>query len=192
VQSADTAAAATEVTVDIGVWLRGLDLQQYEQAFRDNAIDFEVLAELTEADLEKLGVLLGHRKKILMAVAGLATQSAAGSSPTGQAPSEPLPIDPGAPGEQPLSQAERRQLTVMFVDLAGSTALSSQLDPEEMNMLLRAYQDAVAGEVGRFEGYVAKFMGDGVVVYFGWPRAHEDDAERAVRAARRLSMLWVD
>ena len=80
------------------------------------------------------------------------------------------------------SQAERRQLTVMFVDLVGSTALSARLDPEDMREVIRAYQDAVAGEVARFEGHVAKFMGDGVLAYFGWPAAHEDEAERAVRA----------
>ena len=163
--------------MDVGAWLRGLGLGQYEQAFRDNDVDAEVLPELTADDLERLGVAsLGHRRKLLAAIAAL---------PAGHPP--PCPrrqpnrrSTPARPAR--ATEAERRQLTVMFVDLVGSTALSGRLDPEEMREVLRAYQDAVAGEVARFEGHVAKFMGDGVLAYFGWPRAHEDDAERAVRA----------
>jgi class 3 adenylate cyclase len=158
---------------DIGAWLSTLGLGQFADLFRNNLIDVDVLPDLSEADLETLGLPLGARKKIIkaassmVAVAGLATA--------------PKPLEriaaPAATGT-----AERRQLTVMFVDLVGSTALSARLDPEEMGAVLRAYQNAVAGEVARFEGHVAKFMGDGVLAYFGWPVAHEDEAERAVRA----------
>ena len=123
-------------------------------------------AGLTGDDLKDIGIVsLGHRKKLLEAIAALAAAPA---------PSRPRP------GRR--HSAERRQLTVMFVDLVGSTALSARLDPEDMREVLRGYQNAVAGEIARFEGYVAKFMGDGVLAYFGWPRAHEDEAERAVRA----------
>ena len=157
--------------MQIAAWLHDLGLEQYEPAFRDNAIDADMLTELTEADLEKLGVApLGHRKRLLKAIAAL---SALGGELPGAGPQS---------ADVPARVAERRQLTVVFVDLVGSTALSRRLDPEDMSDLLRAYQNTVAGEVVRFEGHVAKFMGDGVLAYFGWPRAHEDDAERAVRS----------
>jgi class 3 adenylate cyclase/predicted ATPase len=158
--------------VEIAAWLHGLGLEQYEAAFRDNAIDADVLRDLTEVDLEKLGVTsLGHRKKLLRAIAASTALNP-----------ESKPAVPPSSGERSTHVAERRQLTVMFADLVGSTALSRHLDPEEMREVLRGYQNAVAGEVVRFEGHVAKFMGDGVLAYFGWPRAHEDEAERAVRA----------
>jgi class 3 adenylate cyclase/predicted ATPase len=164
--------------MDVAAWLRGLELDRYERAFRDNAIDAEVLPDLTDADLEKLGVVLGHRKKLLNAIRALCKEPA----PQGaRAP----PHAARAPEHRPapeLLPTERRHLTIMFVDLVGSTVLSSRLDPEEMREVIRAYQNAVADEVGRFEGHVAKFMGDGVLAYFGWPQAHEDEAERAVRA----------
>ena len=149
--------------MDIAGWLRGLGMQQYEAAFRDNAIDLEVLPELTEPDLEKLGVLLGHRKRMLRAIGALAA----------------APVVPERPAR---ADAERRQLTVMFCDLVGSTELSARLDPEDMRGILGAYHRAVADAVKSFDGFVAKYMGDGVLVYFGYPQAHEDDAERAVRA----------
>jgi class 3 adenylate cyclase len=165
--------------VDVGAWLHGLGLGRYERAFRDNDVDADVLPELTADDLTGLGVTsIGHRRKLLAAAAALRvgpTAPAVTTLPAAEAA-------PGAASPARPSGAERRQLTVMFVDLVGSTALSARLDPEEMGELLRAYQDAVAGEVLRWEGHVAKFMGDGVLAYFGWPRAHEDDAERAVRA----------
>jgi class 3 adenylate cyclase len=152
--------------MDIADWLRGLGLQQYEAVFRDNAIDLETLPELTEPDLEKLGVLLGHRKRILRAAAELAA-----SNP------------PPRAGEGRVgAEAERRQLTVMFCDLVGSTALSARLDPEDLREIIGTYHHCVAETVARFDGFVAKYMGDGVLVYFGYPQAHEDDAERAVRA----------
>ncbi|TIS62351.1 adenylate/guanylate cyclase domain-containing protein, partial [Mesorhizobium sp.] len=155
--------------MDIEQWLCGLGLQQYVTAFHDNAIDAEVLSELTETDLEKLGVLLGHRKRLLKAIEGLRKQ-------------EPRQAAPVAPAPMQSKGAERRQLTVMFCDLVGSTALSARLDPEQMRDILRAYQDAVAGAIARFEGHVAKFMGDGALAYFGWPKVHENEAEGAVRA----------
>src|SRR5271157_2005078 len=157
--------------MDVGAWLRGLGLEQYETLFRENDIDAEILGDLTDSDLEKIGVSLGHRKRLLKAVATLA-----GPPPAPAAASTPVP--PASPQDA----AERRQLTVMFSDLVGSTSLSAGLDPEDMREVIRAYQDAVSGEVARYDGLIAKFMGDGVLAYFGFPRAHEDDAERAVRA----------
>jgi class 3 adenylate cyclase/predicted ATPase len=152
--------------MDIADWLRGLGLSQYATVFRDNAIDLETLPELTEPDLEKLGVLLGHRKRVLRAAAALSA-------------AEPPPAARPEPRE---AAAERRQLTVMFVDLVGSTGLSAQMDPEDLRDVISAYHQSVAQTVGRLGGFVAKYMGDGVLVYFGYPQAHEDDAERAVRA----------
>ena len=160
--------------VHIAALLRELGLERYAQTFRDAEVTPEVLAELTDRDLRELGLPLGPRKAVLKAIRGLA-----GPSPS----SARAARGEAEPGERSTpSEAERRQLTVMFVDLVGSTALSRQLDPEDMQVLLGAYQDAVAGEVRQFEGHVAKLMGDGVLAYFGWPRAHEDEAERAVRA----------
>jgi class 3 adenylate cyclase/predicted ATPase len=148
--------------LDIGEWLRGLGLQSYEQMFKDNGIDLEVLPRLTIEDLKEIGVrAVGHRRKILDAIGFLPTVPAAARAP-------PSP--------------ERRQLTLMFVDLVGSTDLSRRIDPEELREIMRAYQNTVAGEIARLEGHVAKFFGDGVLAYFGWPRASEDAAERAVRA----------
>jgi class 3 adenylate cyclase len=160
--------------MDVGNWLRGLGLEQYEALFRANEIDADILPELTDADLEKLSVPLGHRKRLLRAISGLAAAeiSAAPSAPT---------------GAKPHDAAERRQLTVMFCDLVGSTALSVRFDPEELREELRAYQNACSGVVARYDGFVAKFMGDGVLAYFGYPRAHEDDAERAVRAGLEIA-----
>jgi class 3 adenylate cyclase/predicted ATPase len=167
-----------EGRVDIGAWLRELGLERYAQAFDANAIDHEVLAELTEADLEKLGVLLGHRKKLLKAIAGLAPR--AGDTVPASA-TEPAPGTDRAPGP------ERRQVTVMFVDLVGSTKLAARLDPEDMGQVIRACQGCWTARIERWGGYVAKYLGDGVLAYFGWPQAHEDDAERAVRAGLAIT-----
>jgi class 3 adenylate cyclase len=167
--------------VDIGAWLHTLRLSQYAQAFRDNDVDLEILLELTAEDLASLGVVsVGHRRKLLTAIAALRRDPA--KLPT---------AEPSSATREP-SGAERRQLTVMFVDLVGSTELSRRLDPEEMNGLIRSYQNTVTGEVARFEGQVAKLMGDGVLCYFGWPRAHEDDAERAVRAGLAVTQAVGD
>jgi class 3 adenylate cyclase len=167
--------------MDVGAWLRDLGLEQYEEAFHANDIDAKVLCELTAEDLIGLGVTsIGHRRRLLAAVAALREGT---SFPEGRsAQTEPVPPTAGSIPVPRSREAERRQLTVMFVDLVGSTALSSMLDPEEMREVIHTYQNTVAGEVLRFEGHVAKFMGDGVLAYVGYPRAHEDAAERAVRA----------
>ncbi|SEE05561.1 SAM domain (Sterile alpha motif) [Rhizobiales bacterium GAS191] len=158
--------------MDVGDWLRGLGLSQYEATFRESEIDADVLPDLTEIDLERLGVPLGHRKRLLKAIASLGAPENMTAAPTTLRPR------PDA--------AERRQLTVMFCDLVGSTVLSARLDPEDMSDLIRAFQGTIARAVARFDGHVAKLMGDGALVYFGYPRAHEDDAERAVRAGLGL------
>ena len=163
--------------MDVGAWLRGLGLGQYEQAFRDNDVDARVLPGLTAEDLREIGVAsVGHRRLILQAIAGVS------AAPPPAAPAAATVEADVAPAAHGSAQAERRQLTVMFVDLVGSTALSGRLDPEDMRAVIRAYQDACAGVITRFEGHVAKYMGDGVLAYFGYPKAHEDAAERAVRA----------
>ena len=166
--------------MDIGEWLRGLGLQQYVTAFRENDVEAEVLLRLTAEDLKDIGVSsVGHRRKLLEAIAELRDRS----SPTSdEGVKEPTQVTELASATVSPSGAERRQLTVMFTDLVGSTALSARLDPEEMSEIIRSYQNCCAGEISRFEGHIAKFMGDGVLAYFGWPQAHEDDAERAVRA----------
>ena len=163
--------------MDLGLWLRTLGLEQYEAAFRENAIDVSVLPDLTDQDLEKLGVLLGHRRKLLRAIANLETTAKA-------APGAVVAL--AAVDAPPRDTAERRQVTVMFSDLVGSTALSARMDPEDLREVISAYQKCAAETVGRFGGFVAKYMGDGVLVYFGYPQAHEDDAERAVRAGLEL------
>jgi class 3 adenylate cyclase len=157
--------------MDIAAWLQGLGLERYVPAFRDNEIDWEVLPKLTSEDLREIGVAaIGHRRKLLDAIAALGATVPTAAVTT--APSDaPAPTD-----------AERRQLTVMFCDLVGSTELSARLDPEDLREVIAAYHRAVADVVAGFDGFVAKYMGDGVLVYFGYPRAHEDDSERAVRA----------
>jgi predicted ATPase/class 3 adenylate cyclase len=156
--------------MDVGNWLRNLGFGQYEAVFRDSEIDQEVLPELTDADLEKLGVPLGHRKRLLKAIANLASP---------RQPTPPLRIA-SVPTDTDI--AERRQLTVMFCDLVGSTALSAKLDPEDLHGVIAAYHRCCTGLVERNGGFVAKYMGDGVLAYFGYPEAHEDDPERAVLA----------
>src|SRR3981189_1850662 len=153
--------------MDVAAWLRGLGLEQYAQLFRDNDIDGEILCGMTAEDLKELGISsFGHRRKLLNAITALrgepptldVSQSATSAT---SAPTSPPPID-----------AERRQLTVMFCDLVGSTELSARLDPEDLRDIVGAYHRCVEETVGRFEGYVAKYMGDGVLVYFGYPQAH--------------------
>ena len=161
------------VNDEIETWLDEIGLAQYANAFAENAIDFEILPDVTEADLEKLGVALGHRKRILRAIAALS-----GARPADAAPATAPAL--------PQSEAERRQLTVLFCDLVGSTALAVKLDPEDMREVIRAFQDSCAAVVTQMGGHVARFMGDGLLVYFGYPQAHEDDAERAVRAGLDL------
>jgi class 3 adenylate cyclase len=164
--------------VDVAAWLRGLGLEQYEPAFRDNRIDAEILPKLTGEDLKEIGVAaVGDRRKLLEAIAALRD---------GAAPSPDREQRPEVPGSAPVPQAERRQLTVLFCDLVGSTALSARLDPEDLRAVIGAYHRCAAAVIERAGGYVAKYMGDGVLAYFGYPRADEHDAERAVRAGLAL------
>ena len=164
--------------MDLGVWLRSLGIEQYEKAFRENNVDDTVLSSLTAEDLKDLGVdTVGHRRKLLDAIALLRAET------TATAPSRDVPSTLAEPTQD---KAERRQVTVMFSDLVGSTALSARMDPEDLREVISSYQKCVAGTVERFGGFVAKYMGDGVLVYFGYPQAHEDDAERAVRAGLEL------
>ena len=165
--------------MDIGGWLRSLGLERYEAAFRENEIDDTVLPTVTAEDLKDLGVdVVGHRRKLLNAIALLRADANAKAPLAEEAPST-LP-------KSPQDTAERRQVTVMFSDLVGSTALSARMDPEDLREIMSAYQKCVTETVQRFGGFVAKYMGDGVLVYFGYPQAHEDDAERAARAALEL------
>lgn len=159
---------------DVRQWLEALELGKYADAFAENDIDFDVLTELADDDLKELGLSLGHRKKLLKATNSL------GDGPNVATASATAPQQPAV--ENVSAEAERRQLTVMFCDLVGSTPLSQRLDPEDLRELMRHYQDAVAGAVTRYGGHIAKYLGDGVLAYFGWPQAYEDQAERAVRA----------
>jgi class 3 adenylate cyclase len=164
--------------MDVREWLRGLGLERYEAAFRENEIDEKVLPRLTAEDLKELGVkALGHRRVLLDAIAALRAERTANAPPPAAPSTLPKPAQ---------DTAERRQVTVMFSDLVGSTALSARMDPEDLREVISSYQECVAETVQRFGGFVAKYMGDGVLVFFGYPQAHEDDAERAVRAALEL------
>ena len=162
--------------MDIGGWLRNLGLGRYEALFSKHAIDVDVLPELTEADFEKLGIPLGDRKRLLKAISALhaGTTCAVGSSAVAK-DAQSVHARAGA--------AERRHLTVMICDLAGSTALTTRLDPEDMRTVMDAYHAACARIVRAYDGFLAEFRGDGISADFGYPRAHEDDAERTVRAA---------
>ncbi len=143
-------------------WLAAIGLEEFAEAFERERIDLEALAELSEGDLESLGLPMGPRRKVLKALRAPAVEPAPAAAPR---------------------EAERRQITVMFCDLVGSTALSEKLDPEDLRSLMQAYQQAAGGVIERYGGHVAQYLGDGLMTYFGWPRAHEDDAERAVRAS---------
>ena len=154
----------------IAEWLKGLGLAQYDSVFAENVVDIDVLFDLTEADLEKLGIPLGDRKRMLKAIAAY------------QQRSTPRTSIPAATAASPHSEAERRHLTVLFCDLVGSTGIAVELDPEELSGVIRRFEDTCAAVIKHFGGYIGRFMGDGLLVYFGYPQAHEDDAERAVRA----------
>jgi len=158
----------------IADWLNTLGLGQYAQRFAENYIDASVVRDLTDQDLEKIGIPLGHRKKLLRAIRELADTSPA-APPTATA-SKSAPHD----------SAERRQLTVMFTDLVDSTALSTRLDPEDLQEIIGAYHRCCAKVITQSGGFVAKYLGDGALAYFGSPQAHEDDAEQAVRAGLAL------
>src|SRR6476659_2955399 len=158
--------------MDVVVWLRSLGLGKFEAVFRENEIDETVLPSLTEEHLKQLGITaLGHRVKLLDAIAAL-RNDASRKTPAVDA--------------NPEDRAERRQVTVMFSDLVVSTDISARMDPEDLREVISAYQRCVAETVQRFGGFVAKYMGDGVLIYFGYPQAHEDDAERAVRGGLEL------
>ena len=160
--------------MDVRTWLSSLGLDQYETVFREHRIEPDVLPELTDQHLRDIGIPLGHRLRILRAVRQL-TSDASGTA------------RPVVAFEAPAQDgAERRHMTVMFCDLLGLTAMTSQLDPEDMADLIRAFQGVVATAVTRFDGHVARWVGDGATIYFGYPRAHEDDAQRAARAGLAL------
>ena len=161
--------------MDLWAWLRSLGLERYEAVFRDNEIDADVLHDLTDNHLREMGVALGARLKLLKAIAALSPRAEPASRTSAVALAS-LAVD----------AAERRQVTVMFSDLVGSTSLSVRMDPEDLREVISAYQKCVAETVHRFDGFVARYMGDGILVYFGYPQAHEDDAERAVRAGLEL------
>jgi hypothetical protein len=161
----------------IAEWLERLGLGQYAQRFAENDINFSILSDLTDQDLKEIGVSsLGHRRQLLRAIAEL----------NGVEKGAAKPAPPAAAPVAPQDAAERRQITVMLSDLVGSTALSARMDPEDLREVISAYQKCVAETVRRLGGFVAKYMGDGALVYFGYPQAHEDDAERAVRAGLQL------
>ena len=165
------------VTQQTASWLEKLGLGEYAKCFAENDITLVILRDLTDQDLKELGVAsLGHRRELLRAIAEL----------HGVEKGPPKPAPPVALPVTQQDTAERRQVTVMFSDLVGSTALSARMDPEDLREVISAYQKSVAETVQRFGGFVAKYMGDGVLVYFGYPQAHEDDAERAVRAGLEL------
>src|SRR5262249_47948771 len=151
--------------------LQQLGMSEYAQRFAENRIDLSVLRDLTDQDLKELGVVLGDRRKMLRAIGELFDAAALAAPAADRVPAE---------------TAERRRVTVMVSDLVGSTALSARMDPEDLREIISAYQRCVAETVRRFDGFLARFLGDGVLVYFGYPQAHEDDAERAVRAALEL------
>ena len=164
-------------SMSIVSWLEKHGLDQYSEAFVGNDVDLDILPHLTEEHLEKLGVSLGHRVKILKALAEEVIDTGA------------VELDAESAGQSlalPASRAERRQLTVMFCDLVGSTALSESMDPEQYREVLAAYQSAAKKAIEAYEGYIARYMGDGLLMYFGYPQAHEEDPERAVRAGLDL------
>ena len=171
----------TRATTDLAEWLGRYGLGRYTQAFIENHIEYAVLPDLTENDLKNLGVSLGHRKTLLRAIEALAAaRQASGTTAT----ASHLGTEALAPLER--REAERRQITVMFSDLVGSTQLSEKLDPEDLQVLIDAYRDVCTTAVRRYQGHVARYFGDGVMAFFGWPRAHEDDAIRAVHAALEI------
>jgi class 3 adenylate cyclase len=158
--------------MDVVVWLRSLGLEKYEVAFRDNEIDERVLPSITQEDLKEIGVgPVGHRRMLLEAIAALREDTGSNVS------SADVAATSSVPNVSPQDRAERRHVTVMFSDLVGSTELSTRMDPEDLREVISAYQNSVAETVGRFGGFVAKYMGDGVLAYFGYPQAHEHDAE---------------
>ena len=173
--------------MDVAQWLNGIGLGQYEALFREHEIDADVLADLTEADLEKIGVPLGHRKRLMRAIAGLAAVGASPPNAATPAPARRLPSPPASGAD-----AERRPITVMFCDLVGSTSLAARLDAEDWRNLVGAYLDEASAAVTGLGGHVLKKLGDGLMALFGYPQAQENDAERAVRAALAIQRALAD
>ncbi|MFZ2082272.1 MAG: adenylate/guanylate cyclase domain-containing protein, partial [Xanthobacteraceae bacterium] len=159
----------------IAEWLESIGLTEYAQRFSENAVEVSTLRDLTDQDLKELGVLLGHRRKMLRAIAELDVTGAIATTPPQTKPER-----------EPLDEAGRRHLTVMFCDLVGSAALSTHLDPEDMWRVVASYQGVIGAVIGRYQGMIAQYMGDGVLAYFGYPVAHEDSAAQAVRAALEI------
>jgi len=156
----------------VAEWLASLGLSEYAQCFAENAVDLSVVPDLTEQDLKDLGVFLGHRRKMLRAIAGMKAPVVA----------EPEP----APRPVPRTDAERRQLTILCCDLVGSSELAVRLDPEDLRRVIGAYHACIKEVVALYQGIIARYMGDGVLAYFGYPHAHEGDAEQATRAGLAL------
>jgi len=175
--------------VELAPFLRNLGLSQYTGTFADNDIDGAALLELEEAHLKELGLSLGHRVRLMKAIVELRMANGTPAPVVGDVPAGKIAMPPAevrGAASQSSADGERRQLTVMFADLVGSTELAARADPEDVRDVMRAYQDACAGSIARYDGYLAKYLGDGVLAYFGYPHAHEDAAERAVRAARDI------
>ena len=170
-----------DAAVDVGSWLRNLGLEQYEAAFRENGVSVEILGHLTAEDLRELGVAaVGHRRQLLVAIAALRSEGAPRGDPV--SPASRSPANSPRNFDSSEATAERRPLSVMFCDLIGSTALSARLDLEDLREVIRTYQACVETTIQQFDGFIARYVGDGVLIYFGWPEARETDAERAVRA----------
>ena len=162
--------------MDVADWLRGLGLERYAATFRENDVDAELLPSLTADDLKEIGITsLGHRRRLLEAIAALSLEGV-------PAANSRLESSSAKDARSTETVAERRPLSVMFCDLIGSTALSARLDPEDLREVIRSYQGRVATTIQLFDGFIARYVGDGVLTYFGWPEARETDAERAVRA----------
>ena len=167
-------------SLSLSEWLNEIGLAQYAELLEKNAVDLEVLPDLSEQDLSDLGIPLGHRKRLLKVLrAPLDGNTLPIVSPANESSVQ-------TQEEAVVSVGERRQLTVMFCDLVGSTALSEKLDPEELRSLLHNYRTVCGEVISRYEGFVARYVGDGILTYFGWPKAHEEDAERALRAALEI------
>jgi class 3 adenylate cyclase/tetratricopeptide (TPR) repeat protein len=176
--SASSVTEPGETAVDIASWLQNLGLERYEATFRENDLDAELLPNLTAEDLKELGITsLGHRLRLLEAIAALRLKDTPADDPVR------LPTSKAGNLGSSETTAERRPLSVMFCDLVGSTTLSARLDPEDLREVIRSYQACVANTIQQFDGFIARYVGDGVLIYFGWPEARETDAERAVRAA---------
>ena len=166
---------------DLKSWLSGIGLGNYAAGFAENGVDWDVLLDLTEADLTELGLSLGDRKRLLKAIAGLNLGGA--GAPALDESKAPPPSPTAVPiATSPKAMAERRSITVMFIDLVGSTPMSEKLDPEDLREVLRVFHEHCAAVIEVDDGHIARYLGDGILVYFGYPQAHEDDAARAVRA----------